>query len=114
MQANNHYFNDIATRMIYGPFDLENDVKAEISFWLWEEIEISYDYLKFEVSRDNVNFQPIGSWSGTIVWISGVFHWTSMLAIHRYGCLGFFIEIVVLFTMDHGSMISYCVNMCQD
>jgi len=68
--SNNDYFNNMNTRMTYGPFDLVDAVKAEVSFWLWREIENNYDYLTLEVSRDGVNgpFQEIGRWTGSAGW----------------------------------------------
>ena len=55
--GNDNYPNNMNTRMIYGPFDLSDAVKADIYFWLWREIEAGYDYLAFEISHDGIAFQ---------------------------------------------------------
>ena len=65
---NHHYFNNLNTRMIYGPFDLENAATTEVNFWLWMEMENCCDYLALEVSRDNITFQEVNRWSGTAGW----------------------------------------------
>ncbi|MCI0519963.1 MAG: hypothetical protein L0Z70_06855 [Chloroflexi bacterium] len=65
---NNDYFNNMDTRMTYGPFDLSDAADAEVSFWLWRQIETCCDYLAFEVSTDGVVFRQMGSWSGSADW----------------------------------------------
>ncbi len=64
--TNNHYANDMDTRMIYGPFDLSDAVYAETDFYLWRETEPGYDYLAFEISLDGVNFQELDRWEGDV------------------------------------------------
>lgn len=61
--GNDDYFNNMNTRMIYGPFDLSDAVMADVWFYLWREIEANYDYLAFEISRDGVAFQELARWS---------------------------------------------------
>jgi len=61
--GNDDYFNEMNTRMIYGPFDLSDAVLADIWFYLWREIEAGYDYMVFEASHDGVAFQELARWS---------------------------------------------------
>jgi hypothetical protein len=61
----NDYFNNLDTRMVFGPFDLSNATAASISFWMWWQTETNNDMLKFEVSHDNSQFIEQGRWSGT-------------------------------------------------
>ena len=49
--------------MIYGPFDLSDAVRALTQFYLWRDIEVDYDYLTFEISRDGIAFQELARWS---------------------------------------------------
>lgn len=60
---NDNYPNNMNTRMIYGPFDLSDAVKADTWFWLWREIEQNYDYLVFEISHDGIAFHELARWS---------------------------------------------------
>jgi hypothetical protein len=72
--GNDHYFNSMNTRMIYGPFDLSDAVKTDISFWLWREIEICCDYLALEVSTDNGTFHQVYRWtSNNLDWGQWIF-----------------------------------------
>jgi len=61
--GNDHYPNNMDTRMIYGPFDLSDAVRALTQFYLWRDIEVDYDYLTFEISRDGIAFQELARWS---------------------------------------------------
>jgi hypothetical protein len=61
----NDYFNNMDTRMIFGPFDLSDASTANISFWIWWQTETTNDILKFEISHDNSTFIEYGRWSGT-------------------------------------------------
>ncbi len=63
---NNKYFDNMDTRMIYGPFDLSDAGDAQVYFYLWREIEPGFDYLTFEVSLDGVNFQELARWDGFV------------------------------------------------
>ena len=54
--------------MIYGPFDLSNAKTAEVSFWLWRQIEVNYDYLFFGVSHDRYSTFTGYRWDGTADW----------------------------------------------
>jgi hypothetical protein len=62
---NNDYFNNLDTRMVYGPFDLSDASTLEISFWMWWQTEANHDYIILEVSRDNQTFAELGRWHGT-------------------------------------------------
>ncbi|OGO31383.1 MAG: hypothetical protein A2136_03005 [Chloroflexi bacterium RBG_16_54_11] len=66
--TNNDYFNNMNTRMIYGPFDLSDAFQADISFWMWRQMESCCDYLVLEVSGDNGTFQEVGRWTGNAGW----------------------------------------------
>jgi len=61
--GNDDYFNNMNTRMTYGPFDLSDAVMADAWFYLWREMEVNRDYLAFEISRDGVAFQELARWS---------------------------------------------------
>ncbi|MCD4738792.1 MAG: hypothetical protein K8R89_05990, partial [Anaerolineae bacterium] len=58
-----NYPNNMNTRIIYGPFDLSDAVVALTQFYLWREIEPTYDYLLFEVSHDGIAFEELSRWS---------------------------------------------------
>lgn len=58
-----NYPNDMNTRMVYGPFDLSDAVVALAQFYLWREIEPTYDYLLFEASHDGIAFEQVSRWS---------------------------------------------------
>ncbi|MEA3462650.1 MAG: CARDB domain-containing protein, partial [Bacteroidota bacterium] len=47
---------DMNTWAIYGPFDLSDATGAELDFMLWLDSESGYDYFKYMVSIDAVNF----------------------------------------------------------
>lgn len=69
--------------MIYGPFDLSNATgatAAEVTFWLWRQIEITYDYLYFGASSDGRNFSGRW-WDGTADWESVRFYLDNYLAV---------------------------------
>jgi len=66
--GNDNYFDNMNTRMIYGPFDLSDATMADTNFWLWREMETCCDYLAFEISRDGVAFQELARWSGSAGW----------------------------------------------
>lgn len=53
--------------MIYGPFDLSDAKTAETAFWLWRQIEVSYDYVFFGISSDGSSFSGY-QWDGTAGW----------------------------------------------
>lgn len=61
------YFNNMNTRMTYGPFDLSDARQAEVRFWLWIDTQPTYDYLALEVSTTSSGsgFQEIARWSGS-------------------------------------------------
>lgn len=61
----NDYFNNMDTRMVFGPFNLSDANTANISFWMWWEMQNPNDFLKFEISHDNSQFIEMGRWSGT-------------------------------------------------
>lgn len=77
--GNDDYFNNMNTRMIYGPFDLSDATVAETSFWLWRQIQTCCDYLAFEVSGDGVAFQEAARWTGTAGWEQ------KTISLNRYG-----------------------------
>jgi subtilisin-like proprotein convertase family protein len=64
-QGDHDYPNNMNTRLIYGPFDLSDAVRAKVEFALWLEIEKDYDYLTLEISRDGITFDRLFTWSGT-------------------------------------------------
>ena len=63
--SNNNYFNNLNTRMRYGPFDLSDASLAATDFYLWRELEACCDYLAFEVSTDGVHFDELRRWTTT-------------------------------------------------
>lgn len=42
--------------MIYGPFDLSDAATAETVFWLWRQMQATYDYLYVGISDNGVNY----------------------------------------------------------
>jgi hypothetical protein len=65
--TNPHYPPNMASWMIYGPFDLSDAAAAEVVFWFWRQIELYYDYLYFGISSDGEHFFGF-SWSGLANW----------------------------------------------
>lgn len=65
--ASSNYPPNMNSWMIYGPFDLSNATDADTIFYLWREIETTYDYVFFGVSGDGTNFNGY-SWDGTQGW----------------------------------------------
>lgn len=65
VSGNNNYFNNLNTRLIYGPFDLSDATQADTDFYLWRELEECCDYLAFELSHDGVHFQELQRWTTT-------------------------------------------------
>lgn len=61
------YPPNMASWMIYGPFDLSNARTAETVFWLWRQIEVYYDYVFCGISSDGTNFSG-WTWDGTVGW----------------------------------------------
>jgi hypothetical protein len=53
--------------MTYGPFDLSDAGTAEVSFWLWRQLETDFDYVRVCFSHDNLGYSCV-SWSGTAGW----------------------------------------------
>jgi murein DD-endopeptidase MepM/ murein hydrolase activator NlpD len=66
--GNDHYFSNMDTRMIYGPFDLSDASRADTDFYLWRDIESCCDFLAFEISLDGSNFTELARWTGTLGW----------------------------------------------
>ncbi|RPJ23756.1 MAG: hypothetical protein EHM35_16940, partial [Planctomycetaceae bacterium] len=62
-----YYPNNMYSWMIYGPFDLSDAHAADTEFYLWREIEVSYDWVAFAVSADGTNFSGV-SWDGVAGW----------------------------------------------
>ncbi len=62
-----YYPNNMNTWMVYGPFDLSDANDAETIFYLWREIEVSYDYAFFGVSGNGTNFYGY-YWDGYADW----------------------------------------------
>jgi len=54
--SNPHYPPNMASWMIYGPFDLSDALVAEVAFWLWRQIEVNYDHVFFGISPDGGTF----------------------------------------------------------
>ena len=71
-QEDSKYPPNMNSWMIYGPFDLRNTTAADVSFWLWRQIEphyeqTYYDYLFFGISSDGNTFNG-WLWDGTVDW----------------------------------------------
>lgn len=62
------YLPSMDTRMIYGPFDLQDATMAKVSFWMWRQIETTNDYLALEVSIGGAAYQEVTRWSGIVGW----------------------------------------------
>jgi len=62
------YADNMDSWMVYGPFDLSNAIDANVSFAQWLATEACCDRVAFLVSRDGVNFDVYGQWSGSADW----------------------------------------------
>jgi hypothetical protein len=51
------YPAEMASWMIYGPFDLRDATQAQLSFCTWYDIEIDYDYLFVGAAKDGGDFE---------------------------------------------------------
>ena len=65
--TNPRYPPNMASWMIYGPFDLSDARAAEVAFWLWRQIELNYDRVFFGISPDGGTFYG-RQWDGTADW----------------------------------------------
>jgi len=65
--ATKPYPPNMASWMTYGPFSLSDAKTAESVFWLWRQIEVSYDYVFFGMSKDSITFNGY-KWDGTANW----------------------------------------------
>jgi hypothetical protein len=65
--TNPRYPPNMASWMIYGPFDLSDARAARVSFWLWRQIEVRFDRLFFGISPDCHIFYG-WQWDGTADW----------------------------------------------
>jgi len=65
--TNPRYPPNMASWMIYGPFDLSDARAAEVVFWLWRQIEVNYDHVFFGISPDGGTFYG-WQWDGTADW----------------------------------------------
>lgn len=65
--TNPHYPPNMASWMIYGPFDLSDARAGEVVFWLWRQIEVNYDQAFFGISPDGGTFYG-WQWDGTADW----------------------------------------------
>lgn len=69
---------DMNTWAVYGPFDLSDATGAELDFMLWLDSESSYDYFKYMISTDGVNYYGYqtsgnsGGWSSRNIDLSSV------------------------------------------
>jgi hypothetical protein len=54
--ADHNYANDQMSWMIWGPFNLEDAVLANLEFWYWYETETDYDYFYYGLSSDGINY----------------------------------------------------------
>ncbi|MDD2695803.1 MAG: proprotein convertase P-domain-containing protein, partial [Anaerolineales bacterium] len=66
--ATSDYPPYMSSWMIYGPIDLSDATTAEVSFWLWQEIETNYDHLFFGVSHDHYGTYSGSMWDGFVDW----------------------------------------------
>lgn len=77
--SNPHYPPNMASWMIYGPFDASDARIVEVSFWLWRQVEAGYDKVWFVFSNDGVNFSGWW-WDGNADWEEKRFDLTAYLA----------------------------------
>lgn len=61
---NDHYPNNLRTRMAFGPLNFSGATLAKVEFDLWYETENCCDYLALEISHDGVNYVQLTSWRG--------------------------------------------------
>lgn len=62
--GNDNYFNNMDTRLIFGPFDLSQALAAELQFAMIQEVYYP-DQLRFEASTNGVNFAQLQYWGVT-------------------------------------------------
>ena len=51
-----NYLNDMNTWMIFGPFSLSDATEGSLSFWLWNDSEVNFDWVGWGVSLDGSSF----------------------------------------------------------
>ncbi len=73
-----NYPNDMDAWAVYGPFDLSDATMAEVDFELWLDAETNYDYFRYMVSVDGVNFEGWSATGTTSGWWSYVFDLTTV------------------------------------
>lgn len=61
----NVYPDNMDTHMVYGPFNLSDAIDAEVTFSLWYEIEVEYDYFSMAASANGSNYTGLGWWEDT-------------------------------------------------
>ncbi|MCS7352479.1 MAG: hypothetical protein RMM10_13435, partial [Anaerolineae bacterium] len=65
--SNPRYPPNMASWMIYGPFDLSDAKAAEVVCWLWRQIQVNNDRIFFGISPDGRTFDG-WQWDGTANW----------------------------------------------
>jgi hypothetical protein len=70
----NTYPSNMDSWMVYGPFDLSDAATAETVFWLWRQMQASYDYLFFGVSGNGVNYQGFNYYGNN----SQIYNWSQI------------------------------------
>jgi len=66
--AGGNYLNNMSTLMKYGPFSLSDAVAGSMSFWLWNDSELNYDWIWWVVSIDGTNYSGTKMSGATSGW----------------------------------------------
>jgi len=75
------YLNNMASRMVYGPFDLSNATDAELLFYHWTKTEYGYDYFWVLASIDGKSWWGDwwhGDWASKCGWCPANFDLTDV------------------------------------
>lgn len=64
-----HYFNNMNAWMIYGPFDLSRALDARLTFYMWCDTEIDYDWNDCVSSIDGANWVGGGESGSSGGWV---------------------------------------------
>ena len=76
--AGGNYLNDMETWLRYGPFNLSDAVAGSVSFWLWNDSEFNFDFIKWMVSINGVNYSGIQLSGTTNGWVQKTIDFTNV------------------------------------
>ena len=110
--ASYYYYNNMNAWMVYGPFDLSDATAGDLSFYLNNNSESGYDYFKYMVSVDGVNYSGYQTSGTTSGWTSEYIDFTNVYSLGNV-CGYHSVYIALVFTSD-GSNNSYTGPFVDD